>query len=429
MSEDDDVTLNVAAQRKRAEELSRHLDDADARAAALEASSADAERFLSDRGITTPEATQTASQRPPDGYADVDSWEALTAANESWLIDRDWDGLSLDDVLTTSELDLLESFDALGRERWTADDFATVGACGALGLLATLFDDQVDAAVKYGLAGIGKTSPLRGFEAAGKRLPIDYTGPGFGGPGHRVRSAGHDVGRPWQALSQIRSGQFQGWEWDQGMRFAKTALSPTPGGVPYAQHSLAEALVLWLMHLSADYVTTLSLPLPWWSNLYECDNRELRKLAHDLYNPGASQVGLNQRSMLLSKTLPVISTEVIVRVKVALDARTSTGRFGALTANQKLRRNEMLFCGHAATGVASIVKTVAVAPAEHALTLRHLNPPALIRLGFLSVKVLREYQRRRDERAVPSWDDLLLAEPFPWELDELSILGAHSPAS
>lgn len=427
MSEDDDVALNVAAQRKRAEELSLRLDDADARAAALEESSADAERFLSERGVQTPQARPGPSQRPPDSPVAVESWDALTAANESWLVERDLDGLSLDDVLTTAELDLLESFDALGRERWTPADFATVGACGVLGVLAALFDDQIDAAVKFGLAGIGKTSPLRSFEAAGKRLPIDYTGPGFGGPGHRVRSAGHDIGRPWQALSQIRSGQFQGWEWDHGVRIAKTAMSPAPGGVPYAQHSLGEALVLWLMHLSADYVTTLSLPLPWWSKLYECDSRRVRKLAHDLYNPGGSAVGLNQRSMLLSKSLPVISTEVIVRVKVALDAGTSNGRFGALTANQKLRRNEMLFCGHAATGVASIVKTVAAAPAENALTLRHLNAPALIRVGFLSVKVLREYQRRRDERAVPSWDDLLLATPFPWELDELSILGADSP--
>lgn len=39
---------------------------------------------------------------------------------------------------------------------------------------------------------------------------------------------------------------------------------------------MSEALTLWGKHLAADVVTPMSLPLPWWTLLYERPERDLR---------------------------------------------------------------------------------------------------------------------------------------------------------
>ena len=68
-----------------------------------------------------------------------------------------------------------------------------------------------------------KDTPLiQGWERDARRMPIDHMGPGFGGRAHRVRSAGHDIGRPFEALSQIRDGQFRGFRWDHGVKIPVT---------------------------------------------------------------------------------------------------------------------------------------------------------------------------------------------------------------
>lgn len=50
---------------------------------------------------------------------------------------------------------------------------------------------------------------------------------------------------------------------------------------------MGEALTLWGKHLAADVVTPMSLPLPWWTLLYERPERDLRKFAYDAYSGSA----------------------------------------------------------------------------------------------------------------------------------------------
>lgn len=109
----------------------------------------------------------------------------------------------------------------------------------------------------------------------------------------------------------------------------------------------------------------------------------------------------------------------MVGIKVHLEAHARTGTFGALSSNQALRRNEMLLAGHAVTDLASLGKVVVLAPEFGPLALQHLNAPAMAREGYLGWKVVREHQQRSADRRVPSWDDILLEAPVPWELDEL----------
>lgn len=113
--------------------------------------------------------------------------------------------------------DLIDPVAAVQLEKWRQSeriprepgDLAAVGTAGFVGALANLYDSQVDTAVLGGLSWLKKTDFLQRWERDAARLPIDYTGPNFGGPAHRVRSAGHDIGRFFEALNQIRSGTFR----------------------------------------------------------------------------------------------------------------------------------------------------------------------------------------------------------------------------
>lgn len=131
---------------------------------------------------------------------------------------------------------------------------------------------------------------------------------------------------------------------------------------------------------------------------------------------------MNLRSTGLSKTLPVLATEVILRAKVALDARSRTGEWGRMSANDLLRRNEMLAAGHGTTGLAAVGKVVISLPAENALALRHLNVPALARAGRAGWKVAQEHRERAAARRVVTWEELLRSATAPWELDELRVI-------
>ncbi|MGW5147403.1 hypothetical protein [Rhodococcus koreensis] len=190
-------------------------------------------------------------------------------------------------------------------------------------MAAVWYDTAVDGTVSDVLGATRKTGWMRGWERAGKRLPIDYTGPGFGGRAHRVRSPGHDLARPFEALRQIRAGEFRGVRWDYGDKHPVTV-----GGRFREVDTLAEALVLWVQHLAADVVTPMSLPMPGSSLLYELDNRTIRTFAHEVYLGTSAGNGLNVRSGILTPSLSVITTEIILRTHVHGLAYGATGSAG-----------------------------------------------------------------------------------------------------
>jgi hypothetical protein len=94
--------------------------------------------------------------------------------------------------------------------------------------------------------------------------------------------------------------QFRGICWADG---ARTDVS-VEVGVPVA--NIGEVLTLWGKHLAADVVTPMSLPLPWWSLLYERPERDIHEFARDAYRGSAFGDGLNVRSGLLTSTLAVL---------------------------------------------------------------------------------------------------------------------------
>jgi hypothetical protein len=308
---------------------------------------------LSRRLAELESATDTALARgipdplPQNDTTEHVSYAEMTAANDRLRTHRGWTDIDLDAALTPDERAGSDRWRARQRIPWDRDDVLAVGFATVLGVAVLWYDTTLDGTVARGLGATRKTGWMRAWERAGKRLPIDYTGPGFGGRAHRVRSPGHDLGRPFEALRQIRAGEFRGVRWDYGDKHTTTLT-----GRFREVDSLAEALVLWAQHLAADVVTPMSLPMPGSSWLYELDNRALRRFAHEVYLGTSVGNGLNVRSGILTPSLSVITTEVIFRTHVHSRAYAATGS-AHLDEREQARRNELLLAAHSLVGAAS----------------------------------------------------------------------------
>lgn len=351
------------------------------------------------------------------------SYDELTQANDLLREEQGWGEADIYDSLTPQAQRELQQWRTLGRagglSSWSGSDIAVVGLAAVVGTVACVYDTAVDDTVRQGLAALAKTDLVRGWERAAKRMPIDYTGPNFGGPAHRVRSSGHDLGRPLAALQQIRDGAFRGVVWQDGVRTVFT----TEAGAYVPIPALGEALTLWLQHLAADFVTPMSLPLPGWTSLYDLPDREVRQLAHMIYTGPTWGEGLNLRSGGLTPQMCVLSTEALVRTHVHLASHRDTGSF-VLSPAAARRRDEMLLAAHSVVGAACLANTLAAGfGGEGPLALRHVNVPLLTRVGWLGAKVVRE--RRAVMRLAPKpWSELLTLEVRPWLLDEAPLVDA-----
>ncbi|WP_433626426.1 hypothetical protein [Nocardia sp. CA-120079] len=331
------------------------------------------------------------------------SYTEMTAINDRVRAESGWFDIDFDAALTPVQRAQLESWRARQRIAWDHDDLLAVGVTGVIGALAAWFDSTLDRVVVKSMGPIRRTKRMRAWERAGKRLPIDYTGPGFGGRAHRVRSAGHDLARPLEALRQIRTGEFRGVRWDHG---EKETISVS--GRFRAVESTPEAFVLWVKHLAADLVTPMSLPLPGSSLLYELDNRDLRKFAHAVYLGPSAGNGLNVRSGILTPSLSVLATEVVLRTHVHAKAYVVTGSADLDERRQRLR-GELLLAAHALAGAAAAGKTlsrfVMLDDKQRWTALRHMNIPLALRIGCLAVENARAMQASHRSSA-EGWDEL-----------------------
>lgn len=393
MSEDrTDVYANLIAQSQRLtrlEEIADRIESGDLRAAASE------------------------DLCPAEGPLD---FEAITKANREWIHAHALDDCDLDAVLSDTDRARLELWREGKRDSWNAGDYVTVGLCGVIGAVSSLYDTSVDTAVRLGMERLKDTSLFQGWENAAQGMPIDYTGKHFGGPGHRMRSAGHDAGRPFEALSQIRDGQFRGIYWQDGVR----EIFSTPEGAYPPVPEWAAALTLWAKHLAADLVTPMSLPVPGWTKLYELDSRSLRKFAHDAYNGRTLGQGLNIRSAGLTPLLSVITSEVIVRSRMHWVQYSDDGSF-KLTAARRRKRDEMLLAAQSVVGATSLGHAYFSAHYEGPAALRHINVPALAMAGAHAVQVVRT-KREHDALRPKSWAELVGDMNVPWEMDTAKIL-------
>ncbi|GAB4587627.1 hypothetical protein [Nocardia sp. IFM 10818] len=345
------------------------------------------------------------------------TYSELTARHQDRRAVEGWGDPEIADILDPIALEQLDKWRAAQRTTWERSDLVVVGISGLIGALGNLYDNHMDTAVLSGLSLLKKSDLLRRWEKEAARLPIDYTGPKFGGPAHRVRSAGHDIGRFFTALNQIRTGTFEGTWWEDGHRMIEY-VTATRSGLPFTQAPEPHlAVALLLKHWAADFVTPMNLPLPGWTLLYEMPNSDLRKFAHDAYAGTKSGSGLNLRSGVLTPGLGMVATDVVVRTHSHLGAYRSTGT-ARLTTTAGAKHTEMLLAAHSVAGAISLSKTAAAAIAgETVVAARHLNIPVLMRIGMLALKVHSDAAARAQTGAL-SWEQLLAAEAATWTLPE-----------
>jgi hypothetical protein len=380
--------------------LTRDLDDIEALAAAA-IDGAPLDRAASDR-----------IAQAPTGL----TYAGLTDHNAGRRQAEAWGEAQLADILDPTALRQLDDWRSTQRLRWERSDLVVVGVAGFLGALANLYDTQLDAKVLEGLSWLKGTDLITRWEQDAKNMPIDYMGSKFGGPGHRGLSAGHDVGRFFNALNQVRTGTFEGTYWEYGERLVRESTT-TPFGTPYAQVEWPFALAQLLKHWVADFVTPMSLPLPGWTLLRDLPDRELRTFGQEAYAGDYRGSGLNLRSGLLTPGLGMVATEVIIRTHTHVEAYRATGR-ARLTAAISAKRTEMLLAAHAAAGAVSLSKTAAAAIAgESVVAVRHLNVPVLMRVGMLALNV-RADAATREAGGAPAWTHVLEEEAATWTLPE-----------
>lgn len=348
----------------------------------------------------------------PTGLA----YDELTAHNRQRRDSQGWGEPELADLLDAAALRELDEWRRAQRISWNRGDLIAVGIAGLVGALANLYDTYVDATLLKGLGWLKKSDLLRQWEKDAARLAIDYTGPKFGGPAHRVLSPGHDIGRFFNALNQIRTGSFEGSWWEDGKKFVAEGITTTRSGAPFVQAPEPHlALVLLIKHWAADFVTPMSLPLPGWTLFREMPNRDLRTFAYSAYAGSNTGDGLNLRSGALTPGLGMVAAEVIIRTHTHLSAyqQTQTPHLG--TAG-RAKQTEMLLAAHTAAGAVSLSKTVAISIAGGAAVgVRHLNVPVLLRVGRLAIQVRSDAANRAVDGA-PSWHQLLENDAATWTL-------------
>lgn len=380
--------------------LSRDLDDIESLAGAA----------LNETPLDQAAADRTS--QAPTGL----TYDALTEHNRRRREDEEWGEAALADILDSTALRQLDEWRSARRLPWERSDLVVVGVAGLLGALANLYDTQLDAKVLEGLSWLKKTDLITRWEQDAQGMPIDYMGSKFGGPGHRGLSAGHDVGRFFNALNQIRRGTFEGTYWEYGERLVRESTT-TPFGSGYTQVEWPFALAQLLKHWVADFVTPMSLPLPGWTLLRDMPDRDLRTFAQEAYAGDYRGSGLNLRSGLATPGLGMVASEVVIRTHAHITAYREAGS-PRLSSASSAKRTEMLLAAHAAAGAVSLSKATAAAIAgETVVAARHLNVPVLMRVGMLALKVRSDAVTRAGAVA-PEWAGLLEQEAATWTLPE-----------
>jgi len=380
------------------DDFERNLDTQRRRLDAMDAAVADA---LSDNPIAATLPSAPAQQ----------TYRDLTEFNDQLRQEKSWTSVDLDAALTPEQAAALAEWRSRQRISWSTADIAMVGLAGMLGTACVWFDASIDRAVRARLNAVTKSGIIRAFEKAGKRLPIDYMGEGFGGRAHRIKSAGHDLARPFEALRQIMGGEFRGVRWSFGQRSTVTC-----SGRFDEVNTFEEALLRWVMHLSADVLTPMSLPIPGASLLYEMDNEAISSFALHAYKGLRSGEGMNVRSATVAPGLTTLSVEVAIRTHTHLASFKANGP-GALTRQDERKQAELRLAAHSLVGAASIGKATAKGLiTKHPSAIRHIHLPTILTAGRTALQVVADASAARRSSA-PEWDAILLDVAQPWQLD------------
>lgn len=177
--------------------------------------------------------------------------------------------------------------------------------------------------------------------------PMDYQGPHFGGGNHRGRTFSHDVLMFLLAIYMISQGKFIDGYYEDG-KFVKIVTGTNQNGTAYETMGIGQAMIEYVLHMIADFCSAKSLPIPGFSLLTHAPNREIRKMANDLYKDG-----LNMRNLFM-QGVPVATTEIIMWIYTSLKYRQSD--YSKDQINNK--KEKMLLLTHGVSTAVNIGKVI-----------------------------------------------------------------------
>jgi hypothetical protein len=288
------------------------------------------------------------------------SYEEVYAAAYDSLVARGLDPDSIDyaDLISQEELDqIIRELNApLPRqEKWTKADFIVVFIAALIGGLADIFLSNRNNNLTGQQSKFSKW--LNDTFHEGKHAtnaPIDYQGKHFGGGYHRELSKGHDILRFVEGIKMFKEGKFEAIRYENGV--AKVVITTlNQYGKPYEQLGTIEAIARYAEHMFADLFSKVSLPFPGYSFLAECNNRDLRKFAADMYHNG-----FNIKNIII-QSASTAAIEIIVRIyysiqsvkkyRDSVDIAEDYSNFEAIkefvNPGSKEKMNEMLLLAHA----------------------------------------------------------------------------------
>ena len=361
------------------------------------------------------ETTHTASL--PVSAAGL-SYTQLTDFNDDLRDRAGWTEIDLEAALSDEHCQALEGWRNRARIPWTNRDLAMVGVAGLVGATAVWFDSAIDQQITDGFKGLSESKRVRRWEAAGKRLPIDFMGTGFGGRAHRVKSSGHDLFRLFITLQQVIDGQFEGARWEFGQR-----ISVRKSGQFADVDGVADAAMRIMQHLAADFLTPMSLPVPGMSWLYNSHDEAVKDFALHAYSGLRPGHGWNLRNATIIPGLTAILTEVIIRTHTATEIYRSDSASDQTSPRLERKRTELLLAAHSLVGAISTGKAVAQLLAVknergafHPAAIRHVQVPSLLRAGKLAIDVV-DQARRASGYEAQTWDELIINTTFVQNLD------------
>lgn len=296
------------------------------------------------------------------------NFDELYDIASSELAKRGFDVESIEyhSLVTEAELNQIEKEmnRALPRkEKWTKNDYIAVFIAASIGSLVDLILSDRENPFTGKESQFSKW--LDQFHKHEGGAPIDYQGKGFGGGYHRGLSKGHDILRFIEAIIMFKNGQFEGIRYINGTAH-KVISSVNQYGNPYEQLGLIEAILKYAKHMFGDLFSTCSLPFPGSSFLVESSNRDLRKLAANMY-----QNGFNLKN-IMTQSLSTIMVEVILRIyfgvksvqsyKAEFELDDDYSNFSAIKEfikpSSKDKLYEMLLLSHAIVTAVNIGKVV-----------------------------------------------------------------------
>ena len=200
----------------------------------------------------------------------------------------------------------------------------------------------------------------------------------FGGRYHRGRTSGHDLLRPLEAIRQFKDGEFRGTYWGHGGIRHVVERSANQHGNSYSPMGWGAAVLAWMVHVTCDYFSEASLPIPGTSLIHEnSSEHHIRAFVqNDLYGKG-----INLRHVTLQALAP-LAVEVGIRTYTYLRHRKSDAPKDAIRQKQR----ELLVLAHTLMTAVNLGKIVIT---HNPLM---LNVPALLALvrAVMGLIVLEE---------------------------------------